>query len=420
MDRDEANRRGAVQFGFCAYLLGLLHLFFALVSLLGEMTGIKVAVLFIGGAFAALWLPLALALRRGCRWAIFVGLALAVLNLLPFVATLVSIFNEPGGPKEAAIIAGGGAAIVLLAAFVPGLSALSYKPWGLSNNLAGVVAFLFLGALTQIVIIELAVFNRQIVRLDRSDLYAHHIHMIVNCALAAGVAWLLGAFIRGAIGGGLAGGIIGLLMARIVRNAAPSGEGWSEWDIGPWVVIIVGPVIGAVIGAIFTDRLRAFFPQSPAPTEEAAEVDAPVQEKSAGRKAPIIVAGKGWGRVCIGNTQAVIDDFLGEGAKTVQNGDVFVVNYHDQGIRVSFAKTSQKAVSILFCDKDSTFSSFQGRTAKGIDWDASPPDVIDAYGQPREDLSGANKGVRWRRLVFEGIDFRFVEGKLVRISVSGQ
>jgi len=56
------------------------------------------------------------------------------------------------------------------------------------------------------------------------------------------------------------------------------------------------------------------------------------------------------------------------------------------------------------------------KTDKGIDWNSSPEEVIKAYGKPAEDYSGPG----WRRMVFDGIDFRFENGVMVRIGIPGK
>jgi len=50
-----------------------------------------------------------------------------------------------------------------------------------------------------------------------------------------------------------------------------------------------------------------------------------------------------------------------------------------------------------------------------VDWKSSPNDVIKAYGKPKEDY----KGEGWRRMVFDGIDFRWENGVMVRIGIPG-
>jgi hypothetical protein len=46
-------------------------------------------------------------------------------------------------------------------------------------------------------------------------------------------------------------------------------------------------------------------------------------------------------------------------------------------------------------------------------------EVIEAYGQPKEDYSGGFP-ITCRRMVFEGIDFRFENNVMVRIGILGK
>lgn len=62
------------------------------------------------------------------------------------------------------------------------------------------------------------------------------------------------------------------------------------------------------------------------------------------------------------------------------------------------------------------FRVFCGQVDKGINWQSSIEEVKKAYGEPIAEFSGSGTS---KRLVFDGIDFRFENGKLVRIGVPG-
>jgi hypothetical protein len=62
------------------------------------------------------------------------------------------------------------------------------------------------------------------------------------------------------------------------------------------------------------------------------------------------------------------------------------------------------------------FYPFLNLNGKGIDWNSTIDDVKNLYGHPSEDFLDGNSG----RLVFPGIDFRFENGKLVRIGIPGR
>jgi hypothetical protein len=76
-------------------------------------------------------------------------------------------------------------------------------------------------------------------------------------------------------------------------------------------------------------------------------------------------------------------------------------------------------VAIFFYNKQHRYENLATppvKTEKGIDWSASPEQVKKAYGKPKEKYIGRD----WRRIVFEGIDFRWENGVLVRIGIPGK
>ncbi len=136
---------------------------------------------------------------------------------------------------------------------------------------------------------------------------------------------------------------------------------------------------------------------------------------------PVIVAGKGWGKVNLGISKTEVENIMGI-TKPHEENDSFSVGYADKGLIVIFSKKNKSAETIYFFNKDRGYESyerFQGKTSKGIDWSSTEEAVIRAYGKPKEDYSGMDEKGRWRRIVFEGIDFRFINGSLVRIGIPG-
>jgi|SRR5262245_36143535 len=137
-----------------------------------------------------------------------------------------------------------------------------------------------------------------------------------------------------------------------------------------------------------------------------------------------IVQGKGWGEVRIGAAKAAVDRVLGKGDKVTKFDIYFVyfVDYETKGIQVSFSSRNDAVIAIFFYNKDENyghFATFPGKTSKGIGWDATVEQVMKAYGKPVQEIPFSGK-VEGRRIVFDGIDFRFLEGKLVRISIPGK
>jgi hypothetical protein len=57
---------------------------------------------------------------------------------------------------------------------------------------------------------------------------------------------------------------------------------------------------------------------------------------------------------------------------------------------------------------------------KNINWQSPIDEVKTAYGKPVEEFLGKDSGGTWNRIVFDGIDFRFENGQMVRISVSSR
>jgi hypothetical protein len=137
---------------------------------------------------------------------------------------------------------------------------------------------------------------------------------------------------------------------------------------------------------------------------------------------PKIVAGEGWGPVRIGAASNTVDAFLGEGRERSKYSEVYFKDYSSKGVQVSFENTSNTVHAIYFYNGqqgDEELGLFCGQTESGINWQSSLEDVKRIYGQPTAEFSGTNSGVTSQRLVFAGIDFRFENGKMVRIGIPG-
>jgi hypothetical protein len=117
-----------------------------------------------------------------------------------------------------------------------------------------------------------------------------------------------------------------------------------------------------------------------------------------------------------------IEKALGKFPEIDPVGDVYFVNYSEEGIQLSFVTKTNKVNAIFFYNKQRRkehFATFAGKTSKGIDWNSTEAEVIEAYGQPKEDYSGGFP-ITCRRMVFEGIDFRFENNVMVRIGIPGK
>lgn len=139
-----------------------------------------------------------------------------------------------------------------------------------------------------------------------------------------------------------------------------------------------------------------------------------------GNSKPIPITENGWGKVVIGADRKVIEKVLGKGHEGSKYEDVFFVEYPQKGVQISYASVSNKAYAIFFYNKQTYYGDFQttpAATDKGITWNSSPEDVIEAYGKPPREFSDATGGSIWRRLEYDKIDFLFERGRMTRISV---
>jgi hypothetical protein len=137
---------------------------------------------------------------------------------------------------------------------------------------------------------------------------------------------------------------------------------------------------------------------------------------------PTIVAGEGWGPVRKGAARDTVDAFLGHGEQGSRDSNVNFLDYPQKGVQVSFENGGNRVHAIYFYDgqRDSMqIGIFRGHTNRGICWGSSADEVKKTYGQPTAEFSGADSGGTWQRLVFTGIDFRFENGKMVRIGIPG-
>ena len=134
---------------------------------------------------------------------------------------------------------------------------------------------------------------------------------------------------------------------------------------------------------------------------------------------PLIIAGKGWGKVSIGIDRRTVESVIGEGEDRSRYDDVYFVDYPVKGVQISYKNSDNTLYNVYFYNgqhRYENFAPFRVKTDKGITWKSSPNDVIKAYGNPKENYEGPG----WRRLVFEGIDFRFENGTMVRIGIPGK
>ena len=131
-----------------------------------------------------------------------------------------------------------------------------------------------------------------------------------------------------------------------------------------------------------------------------------------------IAAGSGWGPVQVGARFRSVQSALGKATPSEKFSDVLFVEYRSRGMEISLNRANDKVHAIYFYNHQQgsgQFGVFCGQTAKGINWNSTIDDVKNVYGHPSADFIQGG----WGRLQFPGIDFRFENGKLVRIGVPG-
>lgn len=136
-----------------------------------------------------------------------------------------------------------------------------------------------------------------------------------------------------------------------------------------------------------------------------------------------IIADQGWGPIRVGEPQKAVEALLGKGKSGSRYSNAYFEDYEVKGIQVLFNNASNTVRAIYFYNgqRDSPeFASFCGQVEKSISWQSSIDDVKKAFGTPAKEFSGTDVGGTWTRLVFDGIDFRFENGKMVRIGVPGR
>jgi hypothetical protein len=131
-----------------------------------------------------------------------------------------------------------------------------------------------------------------------------------------------------------------------------------------------------------------------------------------------IVGGVGWGVVRLGADLKAVEAALGVGHRSDKFSDVYFVEYRPRGIEISFNNSDRTVHAIYFYNRQQgseQFGVFCGQTDKGVNWNSTIDDVKSLYGLPSADFLDGKSG----RLEFKGIDFRFENGRLVRIGIPG-
>ena len=134
----------------------------------------------------------------------------------------------------------------------------------------------------------------------------------------------------------------------------------------------------------------------------------------------VVIEGHGWKHIVLGATRDDIVNVLGKPDQTIPYDDAYFFDYYQQGIQINFDKSSNTAYTIFFYNNQigsKQFAPFSKGTDKGINFTNTADEVIQTYGKPQHDYKSNDKGMDMRRIVYSNIDFRFENGKMVRISV---
>lgn len=141
-----------------------------------------------------------------------------------------------------------------------------------------------------------------------------------------------------------------------------------------------------------------------------------------------IIKGKGWGRIIIGTTKNEVEEFLlDKGSVKAKYDDVYFVDYKNYGLQINYFLDD--TVNVIFLYNNELGHEYMDemplKTDKNIDWNSTLAQIKGAYGEPIKYYSGKELYLpdqtitegSWERLIYNGIDFKFENNKLVRISV---
>ncbi len=119
-----------------------------------------------------------------------------------------------------------------------------------------------------------------------------------------------------------------------------------------------------------------------------------------------------------GTKRSEVEAEIGDGEASSKYSDVYFVEYPKAGVQVSYYNANDTVRVIFLYNGQSRYENFAVpvvRTDKGIGWNSSVNDVLEAYGKPLKNYGGGNEN--WQRVEYPGIDFLFQNGKLGRIGI---
>ena len=163
----------------------------------------------------------------------------------------------------------------------------------------------------------------------------------------------------------------------------------------------------------------------------------------------LVSAGKGFNGINLEDDKKSVDDFLNEKGKIDSKyDDCYFVEYLNYGLVIKFDLNNKIKAFYLYNDDEGYehMKKFPINTSKNIDWNSNISDIISAYGNTKKHFSGTHPKsnpfegisldlrksplvdpnfdpnftdeiVKWDRLEYKGIDFRFLNDKLVRVGI---
>jgi len=134
----------------------------------------------------------------------------------------------------------------------------------------------------------------------------------------------------------------------------------------------------------------------------------------------VIIEGQGWKHVVLGATKDDIVNVLGKSDNRSVYHEAYFLDYYQQGIQINFDTTSNTVETIFFYHNQADskqYAPFIKGTDRGINFSSTVDEVLQKYGKPQNDYKSNDNGMDKRRIVYPNIDFRFENGKMVRISI---
>ena len=133
-----------------------------------------------------------------------------------------------------------------------------------------------------------------------------------------------------------------------------------------------------------------------------------------------IIRGAGWGEVRIDSLREDVETFLEvKGQISYEFPIDYHVDYPEFGMQVVYTNPEHKVKTIFFFNGDDDSDHlipFPYHMVEKINWDSSKNHVRKILGRGVE-YKGKKLFNNWVRMVYNGIDFRFIGNRMVRISV---